>query len=121
MKDEMLLSHIRLHFNINYPTLEECYLHGYESALAEMNEDENPFSANSKEHEEWSEGWWAGFYGEPPLFDLPEYPEYSEAEKAANDYIFPDTVQNLLLQVMEVAGILAVSATVGYQIIDLVA
>ncbi len=61
-----LLPHIKLRFNIEHPSFEECYSYGYECALAEVEEDENPFREGSIEHEQWQEGWWAGFYGEKP-------------------------------------------------------
>ena len=65
-----LLPHIKLHFNIEHPSFEECYAYGYECALAEINEVANPYQMNSKESDQWLEGWWAGFYGEKPLYEL---------------------------------------------------
>lgn len=67
-----LLPDIRLRFNIDHPSLEECYVYGYECALAEVGEEENPYPEWGQEHAQWSEGWWAGFYSERPLFELNE-------------------------------------------------
>ena len=50
-----LLPHVRLKFNIDHPGLEDCYLFGYECALAEVKEGDNPFAENSKEAEQWIE------------------------------------------------------------------
>ncbi|MDI1352997.1 MAG: transmission trait enhancer LetE, partial [bacterium] len=64
-----LLPHIKLRFNIEHPTYEESYMFGYECALSEVAEEDNPFRAGSPESEQWLEGWWAGAYEEKPLFD----------------------------------------------------
>ena len=37
-----LLPDLKLRFNINHPSLEECYLFGYECALAGVNERKSP-------------------------------------------------------------------------------
>ena len=45
MKDtNTLLPHVRLDFNIAHPSLEECYIDGYVSARALLEESDNPFS-----------------------------------------------------------------------------
>lgn len=126
MKDTtVLLPHVRLDFNINHPALEECYTDGYTSALAELDESENPFHTGSVEARHWIEGWWAGFYGEEPLFDLTKLPEEEPAvvnALAVNDDTFVSPKVNLfLLRVLEISGALAVSAIIGYQLIELVA
>ena len=69
MDTTTLLPHIKLRFNIDHPSYEECYLFGYECGLSDVSEEDNPFKAHSKEAEQWIEGWWAGAYGEDPLFD----------------------------------------------------
>ena len=126
MKDTTaLLPHVRLDFNINHPALEECYVDGYVCAMAELDESENPFHAGSVEARHWIEGWWAGFYGEEPLFDLTKLSEDESSvlsHQAVNDDTFFSPKVNLfLLRFLEVSGALAVSVMIGYQIMELVA
>lgn len=122
-----LLPHLTLRFNIEHPSLEECYAYGYECAHAEVSEEENPYSIGSKESEQWLEGWWDGFYGEKPLYELTDgnitiqgLAEKDEV-KAANDLVYGDHFADFFITVLEITGIIAVSAVVGYQLIDLVA
>lgn len=90
-----LLSHLRFHFSLKHPNLEECYTDGYTAALAGLYEEENPYPEDSREFELWFEGWWAGFYGEAPLFDV-EHAGLSETEpSAANDQVY-QSIQRLL-------------------------
>jgi hypothetical protein len=126
MKDiSTLLPDIRLDFNINHPNLEECYLDGYVSAQSELSENENPFHRNSVEARHWIEGWWAGFYGEEPLYDLTklvaEEPLVITAGAVNDDHFFSPKVNLFLLRCLELSGALAVSAIIGYQLIELVA
>lgn len=121
-----LLPHIKLRFNIEHPSFEECYTYGYECAMAEVSEEENPFRPGSKESEYWLEGWWAGFYQEEPLFDLATVDgninlATAEQPEAANDHVYYESLGSFFTKVMEISGLLAVSAAVGYQVIDLVA
>lgn len=126
MKDTTtVLPHVRLDFNINHPALEECYVDGYACATSELDENENPFQADSVEARQWIEGWWAGFYGEEPLFDLTKLPEAEASvitdEAVNDDNFFSPKVNLLLLRFLEISGALAVSAIIGYQLIELVA
>jgi len=119
-----LLPDIKLRFNIEHPSFEECYAQGYESALLEMSEEENPFISGTKESEQWLEGWWAGFYGEQPIYDLSAYLRGHEAESAAvaaNDQEYHESMGDFLTKVLEITGVIAISAFVGYQVLDLVA
>lgn len=117
-----LLPHIKLRFNMEHPSYEECYLFGYECALSEVEELDNPFRAGSQEAEQWLEGWWAGAYGETPLFDLNNIEKELtiEKEKAANDQQFFHK-HSFLSLVFEISGAIAASALVGYQLLELVA
>ncbi|OCH97814.1 hypothetical protein [Legionella jamestowniensis] len=121
-----LLPHIKLRFNIEHPNLEECYAYGYECALAEVSEEANPYQYGSAEYEQWTEGWWAGFYGEKPLYELAELliePEANEKE-AANDYVYNTNHKvspSFLSTVLKITGAIAATAVVGYQVLDLVA
>lgn len=118
-----ILPHIKLKFNIDHPSYEECYLFGYECGLSEVSEEENPFKEGSQEAEQWLEGWWAGVFGEKPLFnsynadsDAMEY----QQEDAANDQIYCRK-HSFLSLVFEISGAIAASAIVGYQLFELVA
>ena len=121
-----VLPDVKLQFNIKYPTLEECYAYGYTCALSDLHADENPYQHGSKEWEHWSEGWEAGFYGEKPLFhptesDVMTHLEHVEDEVAVNDQMFQDLLDGYLTKVLEIASVIAVSAILSYQVIDLVA
>jgi ribosome modulation factor len=115
-----ILPHIKLRFNIEHPSYEECYIFGYECALSDVSEQENPFKQGSQEAEQWLEGWWAGVFGEKPLFQLNDVDENPKDQEAANDqeYCYK---HNFLSLVFEISGALAASAIVGYQILELVA
>ena len=118
-----LLPHVKFHFNLQHPTLEECYTYGYECARADVSVEDNPYLETSKEGEQWLEGWWTGFYGESPLFDWEkDVAPYEGFELLAdNDVHFHEARDSYLTKVLEIAGIIAVSAILGYQVIDLVA
>lgn len=119
-----LLPHLKFHFNVKHPRLEECYTYGYACARADVGEEENPYRLHTREYEQWLEGWWAGFYGEEPLFNWEEYVESLDESPdffAMNDDHYQDTRESYLTKVLEIAGVIAVSAILGYQVIDLVA
>lgn len=119
-----ILSELRLRFHIENPGLEDCYADGYESALSEKPEESNPFAFGTVEYEHWSEGWWAGFYGEKPLYaldkDVPQ-PDLRLTSAAANDVVYEDQPVSMLTRVLEITGLIVVSAFIGYQLIELVA
>jgi hypothetical protein len=117
-----LLPHMKLQFNIEHPSYEESYLFGYECALSELGEEENPFKEGSPAAEQWREGWWAGFYGEEPLFDLSDVLNTMsdlDKEMAANDRQYQKS--SIMTLVFEISGAIAASAIVGYQLLELVA
>ncbi len=118
-----LLPDIKLRFNIDHPSLEECYVFGYECAVADVSEEENPYRLGSKENEQWMEGWWAGFYGDKPLYELLDtvQPVVESQSKAANDHFYHEHLGQFFVTVLEITGIILVSAVVGYQVFDLVA
>jgi ribosome modulation factor len=132
-----LLPHIKLRFNIEHPNFEECYAHGYESALADKGEEENPYREGTRESEQWLEGWWAGFYGEKPLFELDEQTEteqeqeqeqkqqQKQQQEAANDqsyhFISGFVSSTFLINILKITGAIAATAVVGYQVFELVA
>ncbi len=119
-----LLSMLQLKFNIDHPSVEESYVYGYEAAKAGVEEDNNPFSPATREGELWAEGWWAGFYGEEPLFTLDDTHDAKTGAKpvdAANDHAFSDSMGSLFVKVLEITSVIGVAALVGYQVLDLVA
>lgn len=117
-----VLPHLKFRFHLEHPTLEECYAYGYECALADVSEDDNPYRLGSPEREQWLEGWWAGFYNEQPLFNIEADVEQGEQHAgAANDVLYHQSHENYFLRVLEIAGVIAVSAIIGYQVIDIVA
>jgi ribosome modulation factor len=116
-----LLPHVKLRFNIDHPSYEECYLFGYECGLSEVEEGANPFQVESSEAEQWLEGWWAGVYGEQPLFDMNQLEEEKASEiDAANDKEYHKK-HSFMSLVLEISGAIAASALVGYQLFELVA
>lgn len=115
-----LLPHIKLRFNMAHPSYEECYHFGYECAVAELNEEENPFRKESREGEQWLEGWWAGIYGEEPLFNIQSDTEDNSEDDAANDKEYAHKTKILTL-IFEISSAIAASAIVGYQLLELVA
>lgn len=125
MKDtNAILPHLKLRFNVEHPTIEESYNFGYESALAELDIDENPFLEGSTSYEQWQEGWWAGFYGEKPLFELSQHPDevkQLDIEAAANDADYYQDKNSTIRRWLKITGALAASAIVGYQVLDMVA
>ncbi len=123
---KILLPHLKLRFTIEHPNLEECYAYGYECALAEVNEEENPYRAGTREYEQWLDGWWAGFYGEEPLFELPlKAKQPVNKQAAANDHVY-HAISSMLTsdfftKMLKITGALAATVVVGYQVLDLVA
>jgi len=117
-----LLSDIKLRFNIDHPNFEECYVDGYESALANLPEEDNPYKTGSPEAEQWLDGWFAGTFNEEPLFHLGHDKEEAELveEDAANDQEYSYT-HSFFTLVFEIGGAIAASAIVGYQLLELVA
>lgn len=122
-----LLPHIRLQFNIKHPNLDECYLAGYESALAEKEELTNPFLLGTAESHSWLEGWWAGIYGEAPLYpyevfmDEENDTDDSENKLAANDTLWTQLKTYVVERAIEISAMIAVLMVAGYQLVDLIA
>ncbi|WP_115711446.1 transmission trait enhancer LetE [Legionella sainthelensi] len=118
-----LLPHIKLRFNIEHPSYEDSYAFGYECALADVAEEDNPFNRGSQQADHWLEGWWDAMQGEQPLFALnSETPEVISIanEVAANDQVYCHK-HSFLSLVIEISGAIAASALVGYQLFELVA
>lgn len=113
-----LMPDVKLRFHIEHPSFEESYSFGYDCAVNEVAEDENPYPVGSAAHEHWLEGWWAGFYGEEPLFGMTKSPSVA-AEDAQEEA--PSDYTQIITNVLTIAGAITVSVVIGYQIFDLVA
>lgn len=120
-----LLPYVRLRFNLEHPTYEECYNFGYECALENINESENPFAEGSNKYEQWAEGWWMGFYEEKSLFEEniadKEVQILTPIITSANQPVFKKHKEAFWLKAFEITGVIAVSAFIGYQVLELVA
>ena len=121
-----LLPHIKLRFNVEHPSYEDSYAFGYECALAEVTEEDNPFRKGTQQSEHWLEGWWDAMQGEEPLFELSlmemdKEEVYIEREVAASNDRQYCHKHSFLSLVIEISGALAASALVGYQLFELVA
>lgn len=110
------LSDLRLKLHLDNPNYEECYVDGYSFALAQLNENFNPFPMNSIEAQYWSEGWWSAFYEEKPLFNL------SGVNIAiAQPKPYESRVSQFIATFIELSGVLMVSSFLGCQLLELVA
>ena len=69
-----VLPQVKLLAELQYPSLEDCWAEGYEQVMANHKEEDNPYPLESREHHQWNDGWWAGFYGEKPLYILATEP-----------------------------------------------
>lgn len=125
---EDMLPYVRLRFNIENPSYEDCYLEGYDSSKSDIDESYNPYEAMSAEAEQWSQGWWDQFYGEEPLFQYNTIQDSElETARASNDASFyEDAKTNISIRrsrmtlVAKVAAMVAASF-LSYQVIDLIA
>ncbi|WP_133130884.1 transmission trait enhancer LetE [Legionella yabuuchiae] len=116
--------YIKLKFNVEHPSFEACYAYGYECGLTNVSEENNPYKEGTREYEQWSDGWWAGFYKEEPIYDITDYIGYDHIteEFAANDERFYASAKTgFITKVLELSSVIAVSAILGYQVLDMVA
>lgn len=129
-KETDVLGDVRLQFNIQNPTLEDCYVDGYELGQAETAEDSNPYQEGTTEFQSWADGWWAGFYGEDALFDLAGNVTAESAEQqteielpttAANEAQWEVDRRKLWIKrTAKIAAILFVAAA-AYEVADMAA
>jgi hypothetical protein len=132
-KTNEILPYIRLRFNLEHPTFENCYIEGYEACGHSLEESSNPFKPNSAENEQWSQGWWDNFYGEEALFQYStieddELEHSYQQDRASNEPSFYgqetetllDSKQSKITLVAKVAAMVAASF-LSYQVIDLIA
>lgn len=120
-----LLPYVKLRFNLKHPSFEECYDFGYECARQGIAENENPFTEGTSKHEQWAEGWWMGYYEEKPLFANNTDDKLAKVnifqKKSANEHVFKQHVEKFWLRALEITGVIAASAFIGYQVLELVA
>lgn len=112
---EDVLPAVKLQFNVEHPSFEECYAYGYACALASVSCEDNPYLTGSRLWEQWDEGWHDGFFGEAPLFEL----DWLTTEHATNEPIYAQ--HPFLMTFLKITGTLAASALVGYQLFEWVA
>lgn len=120
-----VLPYVRLQFAITHPDFEECYADGYEAAIACLSEDSNPYEIDTKEYDQWSDGWWDGSYRAVPTFDAliesKEAPVASPLAEAANTPYWTLFSPRFITLFLDITGALVASAVLGYQVLDLVA
>lgn len=128
-----LLPYVKLLFEVDNPSLEECYQWGYQMAQDGLEESENPFmetNADSKEAEYWNQGWWDGCYGVEPMFEVePVATAHAETtmaeapsltELSANEDQFEVNKESKMTTVAKLAAAVA-GAFLSYQVIDMIA
>lgn len=125
-----VLPYVKFLFEVDNPSLEECYRQGYQMSLDGAEESEDPYAGRGqKESEYWLQGWWDACYGVEPMFDLelmasvhadtkPEI-EWQE-ESAANEGAFEDVKESKITTIAKVAAAVA-GAFLSYQVIDMIA
>jgi hypothetical protein len=123
-----IIPDLTLRLHLDYPSYEESYAFGYECAVKNLCEEENPYPVDSQEHAHWLEGWWAGFYAEEPLFEADrDRPSAvtKAVEEAANEADHLDgqehSAYSNLMQVLTLAGAITATAVIGYQLFEMVA
>lgn len=77
--DLAVLPAMKLHLNLKYPSLEECYMLGY-NAVAEKAEEENPFKSATLESEQWQEGWLDAMLGAQPIYKELQDQEFMKSQ-----------------------------------------
>ncbi len=117
------LPYIKFLVSVTHPNFDECYAYGYEAAIAEGSPDDNPYRDGTREHDHWLEGWWAGFYGEEPLYALAAANESTQEEVHEPIPHFTEKLlsRGFLTKMLKITGALAATAVVGYQVLDMVA
>lgn len=80
MHTKNVLGYSKLALHLNNPDLDDVWLEGFEAASSLQDETSNPYQKDNSEHEYWSQGWWAGFYGEAPLFEKEQVTDNCQEE-----------------------------------------
>lgn len=122
-RDQTLLADLRLKLNIEHPALDDAWLEGYQNGHRNLTEASNPYRSGSEAYQYWREGWWAGFYGEEPIFS---YAEIAQEEDEVETVVLAQARPLVLQQrskkatnILQMALILA-AALVAYTVYDLV-
>lgn len=123
-----ILPDVLLDMHMKHPELDECYFDGFSCGQAELNTNENPFQADSIESRYWLDGWMDAQLGQEPLFDpdsfvsdrAPQLVRVS-AKNSGTYYSASQAQRKNLIRLIEITGAIAVSAFLGYQLIELVA
>ncbi len=117
-----VLAHARLKLNIEHPELSDVWVEGYEAVKAQLEEEANPYTLNSPEYFQWTEGWWAGFYEEEPVYAVDASTDASVQSlhhNAANEssWATPE-FKRWAGRIVRVAGAIAVSVAC-YELLDM--
>ena len=123
-----LLPYVKFLFEIDNPSLEECYRHGYQMSMDGSVEQDNPYEGRGeKEAEYWNQGWWDGCYGVAPMFEMEPMATASmtivndaSEVNAANETEFEAQQPSKITTISKFAAILA-GAILSYQVIDMIA
>ena len=111
-----VLSHIRLQVNSQAADLGDCWAEGYESAQSNLTEKDNPYEVSTTEYQNWTEGWWAGFYEEEPIFGLnnnvAQLSTAAPVEAANESTWLSDRVRCWTGRVVKTAGVILASIAI---------
>ena len=108
--DANTVAQATLLFEIENPNYDELWLEGYEDGLASNQEEANPYPEDSTAYHYWSEGWWAAFYGEEPLFDYQGHVVGSTETPSAQTDLTPTKQPRLRTLGQILSGVLVSSA-----------
>lgn len=123
-----ILPDVLLDMHMKHPGLDECYFDGFSCGQAELNTNENPFQADSVESRYWLDGWMDAQFGQEPLFNPDGFAAdqtgqlvFANAENESHYYAASQSQRKNFIRFIEITGAIAVSAFIGYQLIELVA
>lgn len=126
-----VLPYVKFLFEIDNPSLEECYQYGYQMSVDGALEEDNPYAGRGeKEAEYWQQGWWDACYGIEPMFAFEPSAQQTVTpvdqalhwveETAANEGDFEEQVDSKITTISKIAAVLA-GAFLSYQVLDMIA
>lgn len=65
------LTYSKIALHVKNPDLDYVWLEGFDAGQQLHDESINPYQDDLLASDYWSQGWWAGFFQEPALFDAP--------------------------------------------------
>lgn len=131
--EKEIIPYLRLMLNIQYPPLDECWLDGYESGGAEVEDKDNPYPESSAEHEYWLEGWWEGFYQVNTSLAKTNIKRDAKKIQTKPSKVTQQTSSSLskkhqhrfdrwgkIMRFVKVSGVIAATFIISYQLIDVI-